>query len=98
MSEDPRVRLDERGPFETRVLAELADLKAVLTRKIDALDERLTALEEKVNARLREARPIWEAVLSRLDVMNSKFDVLNRDLLETRAETDLLKRRLPPAA
>ena len=35
--------------------------------RINGLEQRLTALEEKVDRRLQEARPIWEAVLARLD-------------------------------
>lgn len=31
------------------------------------INNRLTALEDKVDARLRETRPIWEAVQARLD-------------------------------
>ncbi|MDQ3684232.1 MAG: hypothetical protein M3430_01340 [Acidobacteriota bacterium] len=112
MSEEPTERLNDRNSFEWRVLTELADLKAVLTvkvdalggrittleTKVDALDGRLAILEERVDARLRETRPIWESVLSKLDVMNSKLDVLGLDVLENRAQTDLLKKRLPPAA
>ena len=87
MSEEPTEKSNDRSSFEARVLSELA-----------TLGNRLATLEEKVDARLRETRPIWQAVLSRLDVMISKLDVLGRDLLETRAETDLLKKHLPPAA
>lgn len=71
---------------------------ATLEGKVDGLDGRLATSEGKVDARLHETRPIWESVLSKLDVMNSKLDVLGLDLLETRAQTDLLKKRLPPAA
>ncbi|HVF27208.1 MAG TPA: hypothetical protein VM943_03135, partial [Pyrinomonadaceae bacterium] len=78
MSEEPTERLNDRSSFEARVLSELA-----------TLGNRLATLEEKVDARLRETRPIWQAVLSRLEVMDPKLDVLGRDLLETRAETDL---------
>ncbi|HVF87379.1 MAG TPA: hypothetical protein VM866_07305 [Pyrinomonadaceae bacterium] len=87
VSEEPTEKLNDRSSFEARVLSELA-----------TLGDRLATLEEKVDARLRETRPIWQAVLSRLEVMNSKLDVLGRDLLETRAETELLKKYLPPAA
>lgn len=87
MSDEPTENLEGATPFERRVLRELA-----------ALNQRLTTLEEKVDARLRETRPIWEAVLARVEIVDSKLDVLGRDLLETRAETDMLKKRLPPAA
>jgi hypothetical protein len=87
MSDDPTESLEGATSFERRVLRELA-----------ALNQRLVTLEEKVDARLHETRPIWEAVLSRLQIVDSKLDVLGRDLLETRAETELLKKRFPPAA
>ena len=87
MSEEPTGKLNDGSSFEARVLSELATLGG-----------RLATLEDKADARLRETRPIWQAVLSRLEVMDSKLDDLGRDLLETRAETDPLKKRLPPAA
>ncbi|HEX8472851.1 MAG TPA: hypothetical protein VF666_02365 [Pyrinomonadaceae bacterium] len=92
MSEEPTERLGDDASFESRVLAELSSMNNRLTSldvRLTSLDTRLTSLEDKVDARLRETRPIWEAVLSRLDVMDSKLDVLGRDLLETRAETEL---------
>ena len=58
----------------------------------------MAALEERVDARLQEARPIWEAVLSRLELIDSKLHVLNQDMLEMRGEVNLLKKRQPPAA
>ncbi len=87
MSEEPTERLNDKNSFEARALAELA-----------TLGNRLTSLEERVDARLRETRPVWESVLSKLDVMNSKLDVLGIDIFKTRTQTDLLKKRLPPAA
>ena len=63
MSEEQTERLEGGTPFEIRVLRELANI-----------NNRLTALEDKVDSRLRETRPIWEAVLSRLDVMDTRLD------------------------
>ena len=93
MSEENTERFEGGTPFETRVLRELA-----------GLNNRLTSLEEKVDTRLQETRPIWEAVLSRLDKietrldrMEAKLDVFGRDLVETRTDVEMLKKR-PPAA
>ncbi|HEX8721772.1 MAG TPA: hypothetical protein VF736_14150 [Pyrinomonadaceae bacterium] len=68
------------------------------------MDTRLASLEEKVDARLHDTRPMWEAVLARLDKiearlekMDAKFDVVGSALLDLRADVDLLKKR-PPAA
>ena len=107
MSEEQTERFEGGTPFEIRVLRELSNLN----RRFDGLEVRLTALEEKVEARLQDTRPIWEAVLSRLDTMetrlgsietrlekmDAKLDVLTRDSMDTRADVELLKRR-PPAA
>jgi hypothetical protein len=94
MSDNSTENLEGASPFERRVLRELA----ALHQELGILGGRLASLEDKVDARLRETRPIWEAVLARVEVVDSKLDVLGRDLLETRAETDLLKKRLTPAA
>ncbi|HEV2863134.1 MAG TPA: hypothetical protein VGX48_19110 [Pyrinomonadaceae bacterium] len=87
MSEEPTERLNNENTFEARVLAEFA-----------ALNNRLTTLEEKVDSRLRETRPIWEAVLSRLDMIEAKLDAFAIQWLELRGEINLLKKRVPPAA
>lgn len=73
--------------------------------KVDNLDERVSRLEtkvdnldEKVDSRLRETQTIWQNVLAKLEVMNTKFDVIGAELLDLRGETMTLKRKLPPAA
>ncbi len=69
--------------FEERVLAEFV-----------ALNQRLTMLEERVDARLREIRPIWEGVKAQLDRVESKLDVVAADLLEIRTDYALLGKRV----
>ncbi len=100
MSEEQTDRLEGGTPFEIRVLRELSNLN----RRFDGLEARLTNLEEKVEARMHDTRPIWEAVLSRLDSiesrldrMDAKFDVVAREWLDLRADVEILKKR-PPAA
>lgn len=68
-----------------------------LVNRFTEWEDRLAGLEEKVDARLRETRPIWEAVLTRLERMEKKLDVFGKDLLETRVDVELLKNRLPAA-
>ncbi|MDT5159347.1 MAG: Nucleopolyhedrovirus protein [Acidobacteriota bacterium] len=107
MSEELTERFEGGTPFEIRVLRELANLSHRfdglesridrLEARFDGLEVRLTSLEEKVDARLHETRPIWEAVLTRLERIEIKLDVFARDLLETRVDVGMLKRHLPAA-
>ena len=48
------------------------DLKLILAR-LDSIDTRLTSLEEKVDRRLQETRPIWESVLAQLKEVNTRL-------------------------
>ena len=67
MSEDRTQQLPDDG------------VKLILAR-LDSLDARMTALEEKVDRRLQETRPIWEQVLSRLDGIESRLEVMEGDV------------------
>jgi chromosome segregation ATPase len=48
-------------------------LRQILAR-LDSMDARLTALEDKVDRRLQETRPIWEGVLEQLKEVNARLD------------------------
>ncbi|MDT4898457.1 MAG: hypothetical protein QOH25_3534 [Acidobacteriota bacterium] len=48
------------------------DLKLILAR-LDSIDTRLSTLEEKVDRRLQETRPIWESVLAQLKEVNTRL-------------------------
>ena len=103
MSEDRTADMDGRS-FEERVFARFDALDA----RLNKLDSRLTTLEDKVDQRLKETRPIWEQVLSRLDKVEErlsevdeslhnvgrKFDVVWKDILEVRADQNRLNNRL----
>ena len=85
--------------INTQMTAGFAALDGRITAldgRITALDGRITALEEKVDSRLRETRPIWEAVLTRLDVIESRLEGLALGWLDVRGEVQQLKKRLPP--
>jgi len=75
MSEDPT-----RNLFEERVLNELAAMRTDFNNRFDGLDGRLTSLENKVDARLRETRPIWEGVQERLTEIEASLKEFNRHL------------------
>jgi chromosome segregation ATPase len=48
------------------------DLKQILAR-LDSIDKRLGTLEERVDRRLQETRPIWESVLEQLKEVNTRL-------------------------
>jgi chromosome segregation ATPase len=69
------------------------------------LDDRLTSLEGKVDERLRETRPVWEGVLSRLDSLETlvangfhrlerRIGVIAADINQLRADLHYLEDRI----
>ena len=52
----------------------------LLLARFDAMDARLTALEEKVDRRLQETRPIWEQVLTRLTAVEERLTNVEGEL------------------
>ena len=67
---------------------------AALDQRLTLLDERLTSLEEKVDSRLKETRPIWEAVLAQIEKLDEKFNLFIRDLYDVRGDISLHAKRL----
>jgi hypothetical protein len=65
------------------------DLGEVLSI-LRSIDERLTALEDKVERRLQDTRPIWEQVLSRLATVEER---LTKGLKKVEDEVFLLRRK-----
>ena len=78
MSEDLTQSLPDRRSFEERVLSELAAIRTDIAR----MDARQITLEDKVDARLRETRPIWENVLARLTTIESTLEDIQSQLRE----------------
>lgn len=64
-------------------------LRQILAR-FDSLDARVTALEEKVDRRLQDTRPIWEQVLTRLTEVEEH---LTKSLKKVQDEVFLLRRK-----
>ena len=82
MSEDPTRNLPPTS-FEERVLSELSAIRQEISQqgiRLTSLENRLTTLEEKVDARLRETRPIWEGVQQRLTEIEASLKEVSRHL------------------
>ncbi|MDT5122479.1 MAG: hypothetical protein QOC96_1961 [Acidobacteriota bacterium] len=78
MSEDLTQRLPNAPSFEERVLSELAAIRTDIAR----MDARLTTLEDKVDARLSETRPIWENVQAKLTTIEATLEDIQSQLRE----------------
>jgi predicted nuclease with TOPRIM domain len=89
MSEDLTQNLPSRS-FEERVLSELAAIRGTLSQ----LDARLTSLEETVDARLHDTRPMWEAVQERLAGVEKELNSNNRHLKSFAAEFVFVRNRV----
>jgi peptidoglycan hydrolase CwlO-like protein len=90
MSDNPTQEMPDSRSFEERVFA-----------RFDSLDARLTVLEEKVDARLRETRPIWEGMKADLESVkdevkeiNRTVKILHKDVLRVRVEQEELQERI----
>jgi predicted RNase H-like nuclease (RuvC/YqgF family) len=78
-------------------LRRMADPMYALHMDMHDLFQQVQALNDKVDARLHDTRPIWEAVQTQiaefrtemneqLSKLNKKLDIMNRELLEVKAE------------
>jgi len=95
--------------FEARMMAVIMEMRTEMRERLTAIEgevaatrqafhTRLTALEEKVDSRLRETQPIWEGIKVQLDRVESKLDVFATDtsalLLETRTDLSQVTKRV----
>jgi predicted nucleic acid-binding Zn-ribbon protein len=55
-------------------VAEIRIQQTAMAKNIAVLDQRLTSLEERVDVRLKETRPIWEAVRAQIEKLDEKFN------------------------
>lgn len=90
MSDEPTKETTEARSFEDRVFA-----------RFDAMDARLTALEQKIDARGFETKPIWERALAEiLEVRHEVREIVKRldriesIVLQTRADTREVEDRM----
>ena len=75
-------------------VAEVRAQQTAMAKNIAVLDHRLTSLEEKVDNRLKETRPIWEAVRSQIEKLDEKFNLFIRDLYDISGDIGLHDKRL----
>lgn len=104
MSDNPTRETPDSRSFEERVFARFDALDTRMgnfERRMDSFESRLTSLEEKVDARLRETRPIWEAMQTRLDGIEGEIKLVNRgiqlmhnDILRVRIDQEELRERI----
>ncbi|HKG12992.1 MAG TPA: hypothetical protein VKB12_06625 [Pyrinomonadaceae bacterium] len=80
MSDNPTRETPDSRSFEERVFA-----------RFDSLDGRLTALEEKVDSRPRETRPIWEAMQADLEIIKGDVAVVKGDLATVKDDLATVK-------
>ena len=66
----------------------------LILASLENLNGRMTALEDKVDRRLQETRPIWEQVLSRLDRIEARLDSIEARLDSIEARLDKIEARL----
>ena len=77
-----------------REVAEIRTQQAAMAKNIGSLDHRLTSLEERVDERLKETRPIWEGVQEQLQKLGEKFDGVLIEFYELRNELRIHGRRI----
>ena len=67
---------------------------AVLDQRLTSLEGKVDSLEERVDNRLKETRPIWEAVQAQIEKLDAKFNLFIRDLYDIRGDISLHGKRL----
>ena len=75
-------------------VAEIRTQQSAMAKNIAGIDKRLTSLEDIVDARLKETRPIWEAVQAQIEKLDQKFDIVIRDLYDVRGDMALHAKRI----
>ena len=90
----------EQSAMQTEIV-EIRAQQAAMARNIAAIDQRLTSVEERLlslehqaDSRLKETRPIWEAVQQQLKKIDKKFDLVIKDLFELRSDVATHDKRI----
>ena len=72
----------------------LISLVHQLVSDVQNLQSQVNALEQKIDARLHETRPIWEGVLARLEDIEISMDKVRGMSHDTRGDLRELRREL----
>lgn len=90
MSEETTQEQNGARPFEERVLAALAEMRADFNTRL-----------ERLEAKQYDTKPIWQQALTeivevkeQLASLDRKFDVLARDMIQLRADQSLVHSRI----
>ena len=83
----------KQTPTEDK-LDSLISLVHQLVSDVQNLQSQVNALEQKVDARLHETRPIWEGVLARLEDIEISMDKVRGMSHDTRGDLRELRREL----
>ncbi len=87
----------EFGSELSAIRAEVTEIRSqqiAMAKNIAALDQRLTSLEQKVDERLKETRPIWERVEEQLQKLGERFEGVVLEFYELRHEMKIYGRRI----
>lgn len=74
--------LDRRLTAVENRLASVENRLTSMDNRLTNVENRLATLEDKVDARLRETRPIWENVQSRLITIEGKLEDIHLQFVE----------------
>lgn len=66
----------------------------LIVARLGGMEQRLGTLEQKVDERLKDTRPLWEAVQTQLQQINYKLDAINKRFLHTEADVIALENRV----
>jgi len=75
-------------------IAEIRAQQATMAKNIAPIDQPLTTLAKTVDDRLKETRPIWEAVQEQVQRLVEKFDIVLHELYDVRSENKIHGRRI----
>jgi len=95
--DEVRIELSALRAGQTAMRQEITEIRAqqsATAQDIARLYERLTSLQERVDERLRETRPIWEALQAQVQRLMEKFDGVILEFAESRGDLKIHGRRI----